>query len=236
MGLTTITAIPKIMRAKTWLNGATLMERWFTGASAVKPAYATPDLSTVQMDTWVLKFPRANAVFNAMISGKVWSNDQARPLMATRLTSLGLLPARGSICFDLSYKDVIEQHKLHVNFRQVSSSMWDPLDDMVAALANFSIYVTPLSGEIVPEAGRARIKLTRLGFHIMDSYDFEGSQDLGYWDEKKNEVSTHFFIGGTPVGNDTFRKWRTDHGRGSDFQVYSDVKIVNLPTPDSVLL
>lgn len=235
MGLTAITNIPKIMRAKGWLNGARLMDEWFSGAPAVKPAYTGPDLTTIKMDSWALGFSRAKKVFDAMVQERVWSNEHARPVLARRLGSLGLLIPAGC-CFDLSAKTVQDQHNLHVNFRSVENSFWSALDDMDAALANFSIYVTPLHGEIAAEGARLRVKLMKVGFHIWDSYDFNGDQDLGYWDETTNQVSSSFMFRGTKVTNESFRKWRSANGKGGDFLVYSDVKPLFLTPPDSFLI
>lgn len=225
------------MRAKGWVDGAQLMEKWFAGPPTAKPAYTTPDLSTIKMDTWALTFPRAKTVFDGMVRDKIWSNEKAKPLMASRLRSLGLLGAFGR-CFDFSAKSVIDQHALHTNFRKVEFGMLDSLDDMEAALANFAFYVVPLAGDVGPEVGRFRVKLSQVGVHIMDSYDFEGDQDLGYWDEVANTVSSTY-IGsgnGVEVTNETFRNWRTANSKGGDFLVYSDVKVLNLNPPESFLL
>jgi hypothetical protein len=141
-------------------------------------------------------------------------------------------------CFDFSRKPVTDQHALHTNFRIVEFGLLDSLDDMEAALANFAFYVVPLAGDVGPETGRFRVKLSQIGVHIMDSYDFEGDQDLGYWDEVTNNVSGSY-IGsgdGVKVTNETFRNWRTANSKGGDFLVYSDVKVLNLNPPESFLI
>lgn len=225
------------MRAKGWVDGAQLMEKWFTGPPTAKPAYTSPDLATIKIDGWALTFPRAKSVFDAMVRDKVWSNEKAKPLLATRLRSLGMLGTLGK-CFDFSRKSVPDQHALHINFRTVEFGLLDSLDDMEAALANFSFYVVPLSGDVGPEGGRFRVKLSQVGIHIMDSYDFEGDQDLGYWDEGTNNVSSTW-IGsgdGVKVTNETFRNWRTANSKGGDFLVYSDVKTLTLNPPESFLI
>ena len=155
--------------------------------------------------------------------------------MAPRADAFGDATTSVNIA-ELKRKSVPELHDLHVNFRAVDTGMFASLDDMVAALGNFSFYVSPIAGEVGPESGRWRVKLLQVGFHIMDSFDFEGSQDLGYWDETTNEVSTHYTWSGTDVTNETFRNWRTTNGKGGDFLVYSDVKVVTLSPPDSFLI
>lgn len=237
MALTSITNIPAIMRANKWNNGAALMDKWFAGPPTVKPVYTTPDTTTIKMDAWVLTFARAKTIFDAMVREKVWMNDSAKPIFATRLRALGMFSPTIGRCFDISNKNVQDQHALHVNFRQVALGMMSTtLDDMEAALANFSIYVTPLAFDVTPESGKFRISLSQVGFHVMDSYDFEGDQDLGYWDESANEASAVFLLHGTDVTNATFRQWRTDNSKGGDFLVFSDVKKVTIAPPDSFLV
>lgn len=237
MGLTSITNIPRTMRAKGWVDGAQLMDKWFAGPPTAKPAYTTPDLATIKMDGWALKFPRAKTVFDVMVKDKVWSNDKAKPLLATRLRAQGML---GTLTksFDFSVKSVPDQHALHTNFRTVEFGLLDSLDDMEAALANFSFYAVPLVGDVGPETGRFRVRLSKVGIHIMDSYDFEGDQDLGYWDESTNNVSSSWFGSGdgVKVSNETFRNWRTANSKGGDFLVYSDVKVLTLNPPESFLV
>lgn len=226
MALSTIENIPAIMRVKGWNSGAALMDKWFAGPSAIMPAYTTPDLTTIKM-AWALGFPRAKTVFDGMIKEKVWSNDKAKAQMKSVFRSLGLLGATQK-SFDFSTRPVTAQHTLHVNFRAVSSGMFDSLDDLEAALANFSFYVVPLTGDVGPvgQPGRFQVKLTKVGFHIMDSYDFNGDQDLGYWDELSNNVGKTILGAphGDKVTNESFRNWRAAHGKGGDFLVYSDVQ------------
>ena len=137
-------------------------------------------------------------------------------------------------CFDLSSKSVVDQHPLHVNLGTVGDVK--TFDDMEAALANFSIYVVPLSFDVAPENGKFRINLTSVGFHVMDSYDFNGHQYLGFWDETSNTASAYPMASGTEVDNGDFRDWRSANGKGGDFLVYSDVKEVDIQPADSFLV
>ena len=66
LGLSSITNIPKIMRARGWLDGAQLMEKWFAGPPT-KPAFTTPDTTTIKMNSWVLTFSRAKSVFDGLV-------------------------------------------------------------------------------------------------------------------------------------------------------------------------
>lgn len=233
MGLSSITKIPGIMRANKWFNGAALMDEWFAGPSAERPTYTTPDTSTIKMDTWVLIFPRAKTVFDTMVRDKVWMSAAAKPIFASRLRALGIGPSTTK-CMDISSKSALDQHPLHVNFKAVPTAV--SLDDMDAALGDYSIYVAPLSFDVAPEVGKLRVTLYSVGFHIWDSYDFKGHQILGWWDEITNTASGLPFPGGNETDNGNFRDWRTANGKGGDFQVYSDVKEVSISPPDSFVV
>jgi len=69
----------------------------------------------------------------------------------------------------------------------------------------------------------------KVGIYIIDSYDFNGSQPLGYWDFNNNKVTNNPIVGMggayTYVNNDTFRNWRTNIGKGGDFMVFSNVEV-----------
>jgi hypothetical protein len=233
MGLSSITNIPTIMRANKWFNGARLMGEWFAGPAMAMPAYTTPDTTTIKMDGWVLTFPRAKTVFDSMVRDKVWMSDKAKPVFATRLRSLGVGP-RTAKCIDISSKSAPDQHPLHINLKAVPSVT--DFDDMEAALGNFSIYVVPLAFDVTPEIGKIRVTLSRVGFHVMDSYDFDGHQILGWWDETSNTASATPTLSGTEVDNGDFRDWRDANKKGGDFLVYSDVKQVDIRPPDSFVV
>ena len=233
MGLTSITHIPAIMRANKWFNGATLMDEWFAGPPTAMPAYTDPDTTTIKMDTWVLTFPRAKTVFDSMVRDKVWKSAAAKPVFASRLRAMGIGP-NAELSRDISNKSTEDQHPLHVNLKPVPTVT--TIDDMDAALGNFSIYVVPLGFDVEPEVGKQRVTLYTVGFHVMDSYDFEGHQILGWWDEVSNTASGLPMLSGNEADNGDFRDWRTANKKGGDFLVYSDVKEVSLTPPDSFVV
>ena len=233
--LTSITNIPKIMRANAWSQGAMLMEKWFLGPPIAMPFYTIPDLTTIRID-WVLQFPRARKKYDEMLDDKVWANPAARPIVAKHLR-----PFVGKK-FDFSRYSQREIHDIHVNHSDVSSG-FPSLDGLVAALGNFSLYVSPISGSVVslsPNNSFVQIEINRVGFQVMDSYDFEGHQFIDEWDESTNDVSVviplletteHGAADSSRVYNSSFRNWRHENARGGDFKIFSDVKIVTLPSP-----
>ncbi len=237
--------IPTIMRAKTWVKGAKLMERWFKGAAFKKPDnsihnYAAAETSLIDWG-WLFRFQRVAKVFGEMVDQKVWDSDAAKPVMKDALRKVAG-GATASMSVDLSARSAIELHGLQVNFRYVESGMSDPLDELFAALGSFSLYVFPLS--FVVDAPNVII-LQQVGFHAYDSYDFNDSsiaerfhhgQSLGYWRLSDNEVSKFPIPGSDPVTNDDFREWRSARGRGGDFPIYSELLPFQLPNPLTIRL
>ena len=93
-------------------------------------------------------------------------------------------------------------------------------------------------------AGRV-VYINEVGVYAMDSYDFNDdpvswrptswvSQPLGYWNPKTGYVGRRPGKGDY-VSNKTFQEYRGKTGRGGDFMIYSDVKVVKLPTPEFFL-
>ena len=230
----TLTNIPRIMRRNGWANGARLMDIWFSRGPAVMPSYGPPDTSTIRMDTWALTFTRARTVYDAIISDRIWANTAAQSRIGTVLRARGLLGAAPNR-FDDTAGPPDGVHDRHVNFRKVAQTNIMSIDDMDAALANFSFYVV-IGGSAAPDSGRHRVTIETVGIYVLDSYDFNGDQDLGYWNESTNEASTWNPLVGDNVSNATFRSWRTAHGRGGDFQVFSEIKVTRLSAADTFLV
>lgn len=230
----TLTNIPTIMRRNGWANGARLMEIWFSRAPAVMPSYGPPDTATIRMDAWALTFARARNVYDAMISDRIWANTAAQGRIATVLRSRGLLGA-ALTRFDDTAGPPDSVHDWHANFRKVDQTNVVSIDDMDAALANFAFYVV-VGGSAAPDSGRHRVTIQTVGVYVLDSYDFNGNQGLGYWNDSTNEVSTWNPAVGDHVTNATFRSWRTAHGRGGDFRVFSDIKVTRLAAADTFLV
>lgn len=59
-----------------------------------------------------------------------------------------------------------------------------------------------------PLTSQHRVTITEVGVYIRDSYDFNGDQFLGYWDDSDDSVSMTNPLSGTKVSNADFRSWR----------------------------
>lgn len=237
-----ITLIPGIMKAKNWDVGKRLMESWFSRPVAIKPGYGHPP-EFVKMD-WVLGFREAKSVYQEIFDKKIWSNEAAKKEVRKMLDKKGLLASGGS-SFNYLWKPAPDLEDDYVNFRAIKSSgyygyygysytLYDDINDLTAALGRF-VFRVAIAGEVEPNAGvpnTYKVKVLEVGVWVKDSYDFEGDQFLGFWDPDDNSVSVINFLSGDAVSNEDFRDWRSSHGMGGDFLVYSDVKIETLKTPD----
>jgi hypothetical protein len=87
-----------------------------------------------------------------------------------------------------------------------------------------------------PTTSITALTVDKVGVYVWDTFDFNGSQSLGYWNDETNTVRRHSFYGDTHVRNYDFCVWRSVMRRGGDFLVISDVKWTTLPTPDVFLL
>jgi len=244
--------IPQVMRRRGWLNGARLLEVWFSRPPAAAPAYGPPDISTIRMDGWALTFQRARTVYDQMIHEHIWSNPAGRVEVAKMLRRKGLLTTAGQTQIFGTLSDPVPlQDPDYINQRAVGD--YHTFDDMTAALGRFNFRVVvagtvasvPQLPGATPLAGSWNVEVEEIGVYVRDSFDFEGNQYLGCWsDDDFIPLMPPSYGEGyapsepvcSPVGNRQFREWRSQHGRGGDFLVYSDMKRVSLSPPDRFVI
>ena len=70
------------------------------------------------------------------------------------------------------------------------------------------------------------VRIDAIGIYVRDSYDFNGIQFLGRWDIDIWDWPCLIF-------NANFSNWRSANGKGGDYLVYSDVKVIHLSPADS---
>lgn len=229
--------IPAIMRAQGWSIGAALLESWFSRPARIAPAYDAPDVSTVKM-SWVLEFSRAKEVYDKLIRERIWQNAAARQEIAKMLRNRGLL--KTDMCIDVPFGDFsLDPSQLdddQINYRAVTmgpGNALGSLDGMSAALGNF-VFVVLVSGTVRSDGSPDghRVAISRVGVYVRDSFDFNGTQFLGFWDRDDNSVSSINPLSGTSVSNADFRRWREQNQKGGDFMIFSDLKIITLTSPD----
>ena len=248
----TLTNIPRIMSSRGWVKGAALMNRWFRGSAATAPRYTTADTGTIRMD-WILGFSRAKQVYDALIADAIWANPAAQRQIATVLRARSLPAAGATQRFGNLSGTTQSQHGDYVNFRAFkddggsgySGSYYgayygyygysgDVMDDLTAALGRF-VFHTVVAGEVTASSGTGartyQVTVREVGIYVRDTYDFNGTQPLGFWDDSDNSVSMLNFLSGTYVSNDSFRDWRAANGRGGDFEIFTDLRRIVLPRP-----
>lgn len=245
---TEVTDIPDIMKAKGWLKGRALMEGWFRRPGNNDPKRGRADTGTITMK-WVLGYRRASLTFHKAVRERVWVNAAARRQILKLLYRKGHLTT--SHMRDEPFGNLAQSATAldpdYVQYRLVGGDGYyyddylggyyghtgnyyygyDVMDDMTAALGRFAFRIA-VEGIISPEISSQRtITVQRAGFFVRDSYDFNGDQHLGFWDKDDNSVSALNFLSGTQITNEDFRDYRKRTGRGGDYFVYSDVKIVD---------
>jgi hypothetical protein len=238
-----ITKIPAIMRAQSpaWGNAAALMDRWFAGAPAVKPAYGPPDTTTIRLDPWLLTFKRAKDVFDTkIIAEEYWRTPKAEAKLGAILAREGLLKGAGSFSFLGGALPTLDPQ--HYQDLPVGGDLLrDPLDDLFGALARYNLRILA-AGRITPaEGSEYLVSVLQIGVYLRDTYDFNDpakkldepktwiSQPLGYWNETTKQVSKWPGSGFDLVSNSDFRAWRKAHGKGGDFEIFSDLKTIPIP-------
>jgi hypothetical protein len=65
------------------------------------------------------------------------------------------------------------------------------------------------------------LKLSHAGYRLRGSFDFEGPQPLGMWDERGFRGALD--PAGIPLNNAVFRRFQQETGRGKDFIVFTDI-------------
>jgi Family of unknown function (DUF6402) len=248
----TLTKIPKIMRANGWPQGAKLLETWFSRSTAVAPAYSATVTNVIRM-AWVLGFGDARQVYDKLMNELIWANSPSQREITSLLKKKSLLSSQTKVTFgDLSKPaEVIDAD--YINYRAVSTSL--PLDDLDAALGSFTFRLA-VAGTVEPiwspakgaaAAGKGQqtgkqpakqltgrlVTIKEVGVYVRDSFDFNGDQSLGYWDDSDDSVSVWNMASGDEVTNADFRSWRAKNKKGGDFLVYSDVKRTTLARPST---
>jgi hypothetical protein len=98
---------------------------------------------------------------------------------------------------------------------------WLSFDALTGALGAFELKVA-IAGKLLSiGGGEFQVSIEEVGIYVKDSFDFNGSQFLGFWGYRDD-----------PINNDDFRQWRAENHAGGDFRVFSDVKRTRLTPPD----
>jgi flagellar basal body rod protein FlgB len=130
-------------------------------------------------------------------------------------------------------------------------------DDLTGALGSFNIYVAVRYARFEWSSTARVAVVTDVSVYVRDPYEFSDEQYLGHWSPSHVAVvPAHQVAGGNgwldypvvdgsvydkdsvlyPVTNKDYRDWRSKHGQGGDFMIYTDRVDVKLDSPIRVVL
>ena len=230
--------LPDVMNKLNYPVSARLMRRWLGSPGLRMPGgAAATDLTDITM-AWALRFARVQAAYKYSVDNTVWRNSAGAPAIVNWLKRQNAFQST-PVKFGNVRKPLPMLHEDAIQFHPVGGFMAhvvDPEDDLLASLGSFSFHFV-VAGRTVPitVAGRLAghdVQIEQVGIYIRDSYDFEGNEELGYWDLDRARMSKRKIEGGTPLNDSTFRAWRNRTGRGGDYLIFSDVKIETFNLPD----
>lgn len=246
--------VAQILDNKGWHIAARFQRVWLGGkANAVLgPASdgqgtAGPlSIAGISMD-WILRFERAQDLYDEVTSPDVFANDQAKRLLRTRLDRMFQLTKANTVGFGDLKAVGLALEREYVNYRGIGNyDQWRAgIDELTAALGRFNMYVVA-NGIATRNGKTTRVTISRIGVFVRDSFDFEGEQDLGAWGRPNIiEPTIPPPSGGiapvkyVPVqsgvefhmSNASYREYREKTGRGGDFLIYSDVRTRDLSKP-----
>jgi len=152
------------------------------------------------------------------VEGRAWENPKARAEVVEAIGVRGLFTSEPEAFGDLGRPaEWIDPQ--HVQFAVVegpySLAPYLPSDDELGgALGRFSFRVG-IEATVTPAGNNQwEIEVTRVGVYLHDTFDFSGDQPLGP-------------PGQEYLSNTDYREYRRQTGRGADFEVFSDVRIVS---------
>jgi hypothetical protein len=244
--------IPEIMHNMGWFRAEQLQRVWLTGwknqlAGQQKDAQGTEgqlriDTTTIKMD-WVLSFARAKAAYDSIFREEIYLSNAAQILLSNRMAA-NFSGKSMIIGTGMSPGQHLESE--YINHKSLGGSDYDyySLDDLTGALGAFSFFVLPRGRAVSAGDEGIEVTITSVGVYVRDSFDFNGSQELGHWQLPHH---VHAPIGGylLPRGsdeirnpnakfrvtNEDYRRYRDKTGMGGDFIIYSDIKETVLKAP-----
>jgi len=245
-----IRLIPGIMQNQLhWPKAAALMERWFGSPPNDRPETADPERTIIGME-WAMAFERARQAYDAMVTTRAWCDRESQRRISHWLWTQNKLTSRpmsfGVQNFSAATPSTLTNDCICT---RAVGGLLDPLDDMFGALGRFDFRavvrgtVRPMpTSRTAPVTTRTtarppstltgyEVRIDSVGIYLWDSFDFNDNQDLGYWND--SGVTRSPLSGYDLVCNADYRVWRSQHGFGGDFCIFSDVRTIRRHPPDT---
>jgi hypothetical protein len=218
-----------------------------------------PDTGTVTMD-WLLGFARAKAVYDfKVVAAEYWKTPKAEASLRDWLFKSGRLQGGAKRFGDLGRAVPVQDADYYQSMSVPTNLFADPLDDLFGALGDYNLRFVA-AGRVAPlDYTDWLVTVEQVGVYVQDKFDFNGFQPLGYWNPSTNQVSKLGGLGDSVdrlkrdialspwpvvqrlaeatdqgaflVSNADYRDWRAKHGKGGDFQLFSDLKIIAQAKP-----
>ena len=253
--------IPSVMREKmAWPKSAALMDLWLNAPTRVMTAaeksgetraidYPTKHVSKelITVD-WLLKFKSAADGYSDLLTK--FNTRKAVARLKEIIRSRAGLPGSGSVPIS-NVLDPVELHSTwQFQLQNVGFDLFAGLDDLYGSLGRFAWYAAVVEAiYTAPAKGSpGSFNVSKVGIYVRDTFDFNGGQYLGHWNEKGVRidkvaalgvaVNSEFecdwpMDGGTlgrlqPINNSDFNSYRDKNKKGGDLLVFSDVRVENV--------
>jgi RHS repeat-associated protein len=235
-GFATPDWLPKvsgIAGRKGWGHLQQLFDEWFghpsfriTNAQDVK--LNDPYNNTIISYGWLIGFDRARLQFEKLNNKNTYRGGNERERLRNRIRALGPNTHR----FGEDWMNETDPRKLHQHWvgRQDVRGSRISMDALDGALHNFAVY-SVVSGCLHKDGDGYSAFITDYVVYAKDSFDFEGSQHLGYWAEPDSVSYLFPTPGSRAVSNNSFQDFRAAKGRGRDFFVFSKPKKFKVKGP-----
>ena len=228
-----------------WEKAAKLQDLWLSFprhvASPVAPdvfdysVLAWPAQTGITVD-WILKSEvdsdrRAKTAFDALKNNIVTDPDgKMRSVIEKQVNRMFASTAANTVQLG-SLKlapgvDLRAFHAQQVQKSTVEEAVTTPLDPLLGALGAFNFYAIPVGQAQKLADGTVRVAIDNFLIYVIDSFDFEGLQLLGYW-KLPDKIAKQPFEGSMPITNGVYRDYRNSpaaNGKGGDFLVVSDTR------------
>lgn len=184
---------------------------------------------------WAIKNERVFQKYRELVTKRIL-NENAKQQLARILLRNNDLATFTDMPASFNYTQVSWdklQDRYHTGISVPAAPLY-VLDGVGIALAGCSIRALADGYSVKKDDGSYEIFVTRLGVFIRDAFNFEAeegfrSEMLGFWNCKKLDGPVPSISDYTFLANVNFRNFRKYRDKGSDFLVFSQVHIIELP-------
>ena len=236
--------IPDILGNRGWSLGKEYLNLWIDSDVVIKNKainsidWTIPTRRSVPT-SWFLDPKNASDtriidVYNSFIQPNAdgfWTTAAKNVLTSRLRDRFNANPSATSIDLAVPYNEgmsIETYHKQQFNFRIGQSGLiyYTALDGVTAAFGKFAFYAVPLGTAIKTSDGKYKIKFKQIAVHVVDSFDFNGDQELGCyaWPDKVRPPKTF----GECVSNETYSWYRRMKARGGDYNIFTTPKVETL--------